>query len=118
MLLDSNIADAVKKAYSDPVDFQVEMADAIYRLTERDAEEKVREKRAALLDETYRKKKKRDYATKKKRYTKPTTEHAVRLTDSEASSLAEAVSLSNMSEEKLLHAYVIAGIKDSLAGKR
>jgi ParB/RepB/Spo0J family partition protein len=111
----------VKEALADKnvscADFQIFLADAIYKMPAKDAEEKVREMKAELLDEAFHKKP----VGKKKRYKhskSPSTSHVIELSESEENKLTKAVSTSNISAEKLLHAYVITGIEDTLAAKR
>jgi ParB/RepB/Spo0J family partition protein len=114
---DERVKEALKKKNSNIIDFQVSLANAIYRQPVSEAAEKVREMRAELLDEAFHKKP----AGKKKQYKYPKrslTKYFVELSETEATSLAKAASASNMSAERLLHAYVIAGIKDTLALKK
>ena len=72
--------------------------------------------KAELLDETVPVKS--DCKRKHYKHSRRTsTKHVVHLTESEESNLAKAVSTSNMSAEKLIHDYVISGIKDTLSTK-
>ena len=114
---DERVKDALERKNSNLAEFQLSLANAIYRLPVSEAAEKVREMRAELLDEAFHK----NPAGKKKEYKYPrrlAMKHSVELSEAEEASLARAVSVSKMPTERLLHAYVISGIRDTLASKK